>query len=453
MVRGDDVPLVDLGDVSVPIPDSAAVAVRPFPVRRLRWPALLCALLLLVTGSAGVRRGVLPRPAAIPVGIDESVMVAGGSLYVYDIADGHNRISAYDLPSGHRRWAVPAVELATETTMTPVDGLIVVSMSDSDASGEHTVAFDARTGARRWTSDRGSATVVAGGVLVAAEPRDPGFNYPGTLSTTTYQLLDARTGSTRWQRAIPDDCGTQAVPAVAGLPPTLLQFCPLDATLTEIDLRTGTTLDGRTVDVGDPQSAFRVPEAYRMTDPTVTVVGDDVLIAHENVPTATVDAYALAGLARLWSDVPLQGQIPQPCGRYVCVDLDDGLSTGERIDPDTGRVIGSGSEADTAPPTAGAWVFLTGAGNVATLSVTGIPAVPAGTSVRIQPPRSGLPFQVTGTSMVLARWHGTARSSGTAAPAVDDMTTLRDVTAESCVNAAGQLICPTASGLAVWHLP
>ena len=133
-------------------------------IRRFRLAVPICAVLFLVSAAAPPPARALRLIARVPVGVDTSVMIEADSqgtdartCYGHRSAHGDAGIRAYGLADGRLRWSATTVELATETTMTYLDGRVIVSMADTDSGGEHTVAFDARTGRRLWTSDLGFA--------------------------------------------------------------------------------------------------------------------------------------------------------------------------------------------------------------------------------------------------------------------------------------------------------
>ncbi|HEY2791565.1 MAG TPA: PQQ-binding-like beta-propeller repeat protein, partial [Micromonosporaceae bacterium] len=355
-VNALDEPLVDLGDDFDPPAEVAAIAPAWRDRRTPRVVGLALLVLLLVAGSASVASGPFRVVARIVIGLDASVMVEGPNVYVYDISDGHDSLRAYRIDGGRLLWSAVTVELAPETTMAYVDGYVIASMSDTDNSGEHTVAFDARTGRRLWTSEFGYATAVTGGVLVESAPRPAGFNYPGTVRSATYRLLNTADGRTVWSLGLPDDCDTalanDVVPpedAAEPTPTTLIELCPDSKLLTTIDLATGRTTGSRTVDLGDPADNFTLPPPDQMAEPQLTVAGDMLLVAHASAPQPSIDAYRIRDLAKLWSGLPMvEGQDVDQCGTSLCVY--DGASDGSVFDLHTGKQVGLISPRQVPPP-------------------------------------------------------------------------------------------------------
>jgi hypothetical protein len=435
--------LIDLGV------DFELVPERPWTpswrklLRRLRLAVPACAVLLLVAAAVPAAVHPLRLLARVPLGLDPDVMVVGDDLYVYDVsgdyqASGYsNTVRDYRLDDGGLRWSASLPELPPETTMTYVDGRVIVSMTATDAQGEHTAALDARTGRRLWASDLGSAVRVAGGMLVESTPPPPGFNFVGTSRTTSFRLLDAQTGRVRWSVDLDGDCLARTGGPAGGPADVLVALCASAARLTEIDLADGTAVTTRTVDLGDPGRNFLLPAADRLAEPQLAVVGDTVLVAHAHAPVPAVDAYAMTGLVPRWTGVPvLAGQHLDRCGADLCVLDADGA--GPLVDPRTGAPVG---QARPRPgPADGALVLAPpGAGDAAARAV---PAVPAGTSMAL--PRAD-PAHAGGGAVVLARWH--------AGGPPDPVTILSGVRTPSCLQPGGYLACATTAGaLALWRL-
>ncbi|HKD98068.1 MAG TPA: PQQ-binding-like beta-propeller repeat protein [Micromonosporaceae bacterium] len=433
-------------------------------LRRLRLAVPVFAVLLLVAASVAAPVDPLRLVLRVPVNLDPDVMIVGGDLYVYGIAGGTDIFSAevgnanilrdYRLDGGGLRWSAPLPELPNESTISYLDGRVIVSMAATDATGEHTVALDARTGRRLWASDLGFAVGVADGVLVGSTPPPPGFNFVGTNPTTSFRLLDAATGQSRWSIGLDGDCLARPVSATDGPPDTLVALCASSTRLIEVDLASGAVVSTRTVDLGDPGRNFLLPAADQLPEPQLAVVGDTVLVAHApggsaptsdgggQTPTPTVDAYTLAGLVPRWSGVPVfAGQRLAGCGASLCILGTDGGGT--LVDPRTGDP--TGRVPPGTGPAEGALVLMPldgGDTGPRAVPVVAVPAVAAGTSLALP---SADPAAASVTHALLARW----RAGGPP----DRVTILSGVRVPSCLRTDGYLACATTNGqLALWQL-
>ena len=146
--------LIDLGD-DFEVPDDGGsraggrlVASRPAGRTTMRS---------VVSGS---RLRASARPpiavvARVSVGLDASVVVLGDEAIVVEIRDERNEISAYRLAGGKLIWTSPLEVLASDVNIVTADGAVIVSMTDMAASGMHTQAFDAGTGAHLWDTPDG----------------------------------------------------------------------------------------------------------------------------------------------------------------------------------------------------------------------------------------------------------------------------------------------------------
>ncbi|HEY1488593.1 MAG TPA: PQQ-binding-like beta-propeller repeat protein [Micromonosporaceae bacterium] len=450
-IRWDLEPVVDLGeDFDVPTatpPPAVTWHRRP----QVRAALLILLVLVLVAASMPTPTGPLRLAARIPIGIDASAMIEGPNLYIYDISDGHNGLRAYRLDGGELLWSAVTSELAPETTMQYVDDRIVVSMTDTDAGGEHTVAFDAQTGRRAWSSDFGYATIATGGVLVESAPRPPGFNYPGTVRSATFRLVDTPTGRTEWSVALPDECDTQ-VASTAGRASALVELCANSSQLSVIDLADGRTAASRSVFLGNPADNFVLPPPDQMEEPQLTVAGDTLLIAHANAPQPTIDAYAIADLNQLWSGLPVvEGQDVDQCGTALCVY--DGASNGSVFDLHSGKEIGLIPPRTVPTPPSG-MLELVPVGQPLTFS-TGyvLQSIAHGQGTLLSEGRDQLSTVPAADAMWLASWHVTQSASGRQTVHTTPIQIIRGVDDLSCVQIVDYLACSTPhSSLTLWQV-
>ncbi len=411
---------IDLGADFDVVPTAPAMPFRWQTIRRFRLAVPICAVLFLISAAVAPPAEPLRLLARLPAGVDSGVMVGGPDIYVY----GHGGIHAYRLADGKPRWSASTVEVATETTMTYLDGRVIVSMADTDGAGEHTVAFDGGSGRRLWTSDLGSAVPVVGGVLVESQPPPAGYNFPGTVPAGSFALLDAGTGHVRWHLGVPVNCLTSL--AGGSVPSVLVELCANSSRLTTVDVTSGKVTAARDVDLGDPALNFLLPEADRMPVPRLVVAGATVLVAHAHAPSPTIDAYALTGLRPRWTGVPVtDGETIAPCRPALCVG-------GAAVDPSTGAP----TTRPAAPPRSTGSLLLTPVGSTAAVDVA---AVATGASVSLETPPPGR------AAMTLSRWRAGAAST---------VEIIDGVAAHSCAQVGGVLACLSGPDrLSVWRLP
>jgi hypothetical protein len=457
---------VDLGDVSNVAPQLSRPGVgvdsspdrwtrwtrsRRIALRRVWWAVPLVALLSLVAAAQAAPASPLRLVARVPVGIDATVMVHGSALYVYETSGLHNGITAYEVDTGERLWSATTLEIAALSTMRYVDGYVIVSMVDTDSVGQHTIALDPRTGREAWTSDLGLARPAAGGVLVEAMSRPPGFNYPGTPSTGLFSLLDSQTGRPRWTYPILENCITAFGDAPANVPvTTLVELCPNSSTLSLINVADGHAVAVRHVELGDPDTNFELPAADQLDTPRLVVTASAVLVAHADQPTPTVDAYAVGDLRPLWTGVPFTGTDDlQACDPYVCVYGAGAL--GVRIDATTGRDIGVAPPIPPGPDE-GSFVLL-GVDRADPMSDrVAISSAADGLGVPLVPP-GALPAQPA-IDAWLATWHaGPSSAENPAGGFGSPIELLRSASAPSCAAVAAYLACTSTPGrLTVWRI-
>ncbi|WP_165503257.1 PQQ-binding-like beta-propeller repeat protein, partial [Actinomadura fibrosa] len=131
--------------------------------------------------------------------------VSGGVVY----ACGESEIRALGLADGRERWSVPSSD---DPVPVLASGLLIAPEAGSSVRSEALVAYDAATGAKRWTFDAGEGMSAAPAVS-------------GTLAYVTgnqgqVYALDTATGQARWRAALGSErlftTGMTATPVVGG---------------------------------------------------------------------------------------------------------------------------------------------------------------------------------------------------------------------------------------------
>lgn len=179
------------------------------------------------------------------------VTVADGCVY----AASQRRLRALSTADGSQRWSATTDWGVFHSSPPAVaDGTVVVSVddADSDGMGGGAMAFDADTGAHRWTADLGrveSAPTVADGSAYLARSDGP----------NTLCAVDLGSGDVRWEFETLN--GTHASPAVAD---GSVYFGDGDGNLYAVDAADGT-------------GEWTFEAGVRMTQAGQVVAGDTVL--------------------------------------------------------------------------------------------------------------------------------------------------------------------------------
>lgn len=330
--------MIDLDRAAPP----ASASNRP-PLPRLRplALALAAALVLTVGGAAPVASALWRRVGLIPLDPPGSTSIlTGDHLYTVHRPDqGPMRLTGWSLAPLTRIWTSTAPQrppaegipsAALRLGSTP-EGLFLRSADFTSA------VVDSATGRLRWRTP-GWAQAIGPGVAVvpetffragteydqsSGEPGDLFFSATGQPHVepprrTVLHGVDATTGQPRWTAEFRGSVDT-------------VQFIGTPAALVVASADRITRLDATTGRITREQ---RLPQAQTSW---VEQAGDLVLLhrVRRGPGDATVDAYALATLDRLWTapDPPFTGGTGS-CEGLPCTTGVDGLSV---LDPATGK--------------------------------------------------------------------------------------------------------------------
>ncbi len=412
--------------------------------RRARLAVPLCAVLFLAAASAQAPVSPIAVSARVPVGLDASVVVLGDEAIVVEIRDQQNEISAYQLTGGKLIWTSRLDVLASDVNIVTADGAVIVSMSDMAASGLHTQAFDARTGAHLWDARDG---------LLDLDDHDDLMLRTGDSDAgpMTVKRVDPRTGVVRWQTVVKQFCqyafGNDPSLRLAA---AFVEMCFTDLgdssfstdtpTLRVLDATTGVVKATRVLDL-TRSGFFTMPDPNQLDTPELNVWNGAVLVAHANVPQPTVDAFDVATLRPLWHGLAITAQDSlQPCGALLCVYRTNGI---EVLDPATGRRLPGPAPFDGARTTGSAYVLVPDEPNIVAAGQLLVAQVPEGISVTV-------PTWSTGLVWLASVTYGPAAGRSTPEP----IQPMRGVGPGACFEAGTYLGCSTSRDeLSFWRLP
>jgi hypothetical protein len=297
--------LIDLGDVSAPA--------RPGPRRRWaarRWRgaglALSAAVSLVSLHSVPAAEPTVRMLWAAP--LPQTVVVQAGhdSVYVLRPLDGGGELTAYDLVTGHVRWARPATP-ATLTagwfSVLAAAGLVVVPTENGD------IAVDAATGRYLWTLPGSVESFTTDSVLLY-ESEEQG-------RSTRLRLVRACDGEPIWQRSL-GEVPAAVVQVRDGHPATIAVD---SGGLGLLRYRDGVTLLRRDL------------QRHGADVQQMVFVGDQLLVHRHYDDRFTVTGYRTDTLAETWQiETPGDGTV-HDCGPVVCLSTAQGAAG---IDPGTG---------------------------------------------------------------------------------------------------------------------
>jgi hypothetical protein len=329
------VALIEL-DLAAP---SAPAVHRP-PAHYYRWIGGLVVAVLVLTLSAAAppvsvhwqRAGLVPM-----VGPDASFQIAGGRLYLTDIADGRRLISAWTMGPLRRLWTASLPVATPAEGAPPHSGTASVSAAGADVllrdTGASTI-LDGRTGVVRWSSP-GAVTVLGGRVGLLNETifragttydqssGDPGplfFDSVGAAHTqpplrTTLRGVELASGRPLWSVTV---AGAVVTTPAGGDGAAVVVVSADRITLRAAD--TGAVLRERPLPTSAGISRVRV-------------VGDLLLLEHQDEQARVVaTAYGMDTLDRRWQHDESEGDFGS-CTGLPCGQRPDGLAV---LDPLTG---------------------------------------------------------------------------------------------------------------------
>jgi hypothetical protein len=379
-------------------------------------------------GSAAVDRpAYLGDPTVVAVGGGIRVLIDGDAAYVADDTSGVDRLQAYDLRSGRRRWVHGIDSYSGDVRMAVVGGAVLVSSQDRSRFG--VAAFDPMSGAALWDVDQPLAAVTATGrpILAGGDPAGRGW---------VLAEVDPRSGAPVWSVPVGRDCrwvfGHPFEPAalISRQVTALVVVCRAGGgapafTLTAIDLRTGR-----------PAATATVPAPGSSGLPDVTVVDGLVLVKDNTRPHQPTIAFRQTDLSRAWSGSDTaNGVFIMVCQDRIC--RFDGNRT-SLLDPATGRPAGT---PDPAPVPGTSGYFLIPAGIHGAVGLDEIKSADV---------MFGPPVASSGPS-----WLAVTTGSGWRI-----VRPLPTVGPNSCLIAGGALVCATGDNvnvltnqLVIWRLP
>ncbi|WP_345627561.1 outer membrane protein assembly factor BamB family protein [Rugosimonospora acidiphila] len=341
---------------------------------RLAAALLILALSLTLTGELGPASSRLRVLSTLPFAAGAQYIVDGDQIFVAQVGPGGNRVTGYDLRTGHRRWSTAVSALSTLVSLQTSEGVLVATMYAPGLDGDHTVALDEATGRLLWHNRYSMDMLAPGGrVLLAhayAVDTGPVARQGVMLSeqlATVVEAVDLHSGAAAWSYELSAGC-QHAVTGEPGSGTRMAVLCP-DGDLRVVDLFSGRTLgtvrvpsadpDSADPDSADPDSAdadpsdsdqgdFGSTEARSDPDPgdqvdaetlglapVLSTIGDRLLVGSDGNGSTRVIAYDSATLHPLWT-VTGTGVTygTYPCARLLCLSDDHGLTV---LDPVTGR--------------------------------------------------------------------------------------------------------------------
>jgi outer membrane protein assembly factor BamB len=300
--------LIDLDDGAL-----AAEASRP-PLRLRSGPVIVVAVLLLALAAMGASAAPAPdlRVVLTAPGNPGAMTLTSSALFVADAPNGgansSSTIRRYPLGGGSPAWrkTVPGEVRGLQT----LPGTTILLAIATGAEGENQIAFlDGDTGRQLWqlgTEISGIYQIATAGMLVTTTEGN----------TSILKRLDVRTGATLWSHPLEPDSN------VSPATPARVVIVDPEGHATVLDFADGRVLADATLDAPLPGGATA----------DYTADGDRL---YRTVGSASLTAYHLPDLRRLWQDATGRAGAVSPCGAYLCGSTESGMSA---LDPRDGAV-------------------------------------------------------------------------------------------------------------------
>ncbi|MBG0561884.1 outer membrane protein assembly factor BamB family protein [Actinoplanes aureus] len=326
--------VIELGDVSSAAPGPERRETGPeFDPRSWRRVAaagvvILCLLVFAASGRPGapmVRQVWQIRPPT-----DYAMTAREDGLFVSQRSDHGTELVAYDLATGAARWRLPTegepghIIGGEEAGMLLIPGdekLEDIRLDDDTlgvvAYGGSTTAVDSRAGYRLWRQTGEVLHEQSDTLLLGERNRNSDI--------TSIRLIEARTGTTIWQRA------------VTGVRHVVVPLSAPGRIVTADDLG---NLTARRYDDGTVLAERRVPWIPSRPDSGLDMFlaeANGLLLATRNTrEKSEITAYRLDALDQLWRIETSAYAWTQGCGPVLCVSESKALTA---LEPLTGRPV------------------------------------------------------------------------------------------------------------------
>ncbi|MEV6843244.1 hypothetical protein [Actinoplanes sp. NPDC051411] len=416
--------------------------------RRLIRQATVAVLTVLtvlgVTGSTpSVRHAVRPLWSTA-YGEGDSMELDETTLYAGQRQDGGVTLTAYDLATGRKRWAVPAGD-ETVPLRPVVGGVLVIPETTYDVrvpqddgtfmvqtNTSSTVARDAGTGRALWTMPGDAIETYPGSVLLGESD--------GQGSLTRLRVVGLRDGVTRWSTPVHDVNVWAVAVADAGGRPTRLVLGDPSGMLTVLDYADGSTLHSGRVSGQWP----RIDDSGVYA--SLAVIGDRLVVSRADNESNESTVYRLDDFQELWHS---EGFVID-CGKVLCSMEATGL-VGR--DPATGRPLWRRSDLSGMWPVANGRFLGNGAGSLGPYQlVDSATGRGVGDVVRGEPTWTGsIP---AGAVLLVGVVAGDYHLSSVTQFDLDTgasylLGTIREVVHFGCQSTPGYLVCARPDGLEV----
>ncbi|MFF4593768.1 PQQ-binding-like beta-propeller repeat protein [Amycolatopsis sp. NPDC001319] len=340
-VPGLDTPVLAVGTVGV------AVGLLDSTSWRIRPAGVLVAIVVLAAGVAGpfaadraatasTTRGVpdlTPEPVAEKPGgrqwswqppSDVSAMVAAGHGVVVAAADGS--VTALDGLDGSRDWSYARPGARVHALLVSADRRTVVAAfaSKTDSSNDLVVVLDAGTGTARFDRVVPSVLVETGEILVGTKTL--------TVRDDAYTGYDLQTGDERWQWSAPAGCQIPyTLPAQARTVVLAALECGRSAGLVALDEVTGHERWRHVVETTGPDSERLDISPATTTDGAVVWLR---LLGRTTVPGSVVNGLFDTETGRLLARPDASRWVRMDVGPIPVIEQEK--TSAKALDPATG---------------------------------------------------------------------------------------------------------------------